>query len=322
MGQINLFGGSDYAMRVWLRPDRIAKLGLTVPDIVNAVNQQNQISPAGQIGGPPVVPGTEYTYTVRTQGCLLDEEVGNIVVRSIRDGSQVVLKDVARLELGTQLTNAVGRHNGGAPAVIAVFQIPGTNALEVANRIKATMEGLSQRFPQDMEYTISLDTTIPVEEGINEIVHTLFETDATVWSLTAGIFQPIFQGGRIRRNYEARVAQFEQGMAQYQKAALNAYRESANALVTIEKLEAVRVEQEKGVAALKDAAILSRDRYDTGLSNYLEILIADQSLFQQERLLAQTRGAQLVALVDLYRALGGGWQSEETAPPAEGAGEP
>jgi len=155
--------------------------------------------------------------------------------------------------------------------------------------------------------------------GASGDLEDLFETDATVWSVTAGIFQPIFQGGRIRRNYEARVAQYEQAAAQYQKAALNAYRESANALVTIDKLAAVRLEQEKGVAALRDAAMLSRDRYDTGLSNYLEILIADQSLFQQERLLAQTRGAQLVALVDLYRALGGGWQPET---PTEGADAP
>src|SRR5512136_1155703 len=176
VGQINLFGGSDYAMRVWLRPDRIAKLAITVPDIVNAIGQQNQILPAGQIGGPPAVPGTEYTYTVKTQGRLLnEEEFGNIVVRSNPDGSQVFLKDVARLELGTMLYNAIGRHNGGPAAVIAVFQIPGTNALEVADRIKKTMDELSQRFPRDMEYLISLDTTLPVKEGINEIVSTLFE---------------------------------------------------------------------------------------------------------------------------------------------------
>jgi hydrophobic/amphiphilic exporter-1 (mainly G- bacteria), HAE1 family len=176
VGQINLFGGSDYAMRVWLRPDRIANLGITVPDIVNAISQQNQLSPAGQIGGPPAASGTEFTYTVRTQGRLLnEEEFGNIIVRANPDGSEVRLSDVARLELGTQLYNAVGRHNGTPSAVIAVFQIPGTNALEVANQIKATMADLSTRFPRDMEYLISLDTTLPVTEGITEIVHTLFE---------------------------------------------------------------------------------------------------------------------------------------------------
>src|SRR5512138_2466696 len=109
VGQITLFGGSDYAMRVWLRPDRIAKLGITVPDSVSAINQQNQLSPAGEIGGPPSPAGTEYTYTVRTQGRLLDEaEFGNIILRTNSDGSQVSLKDVARLELGTQLYNSVG----------------------------------------------------------------------------------------------------------------------------------------------------------------------------------------------------------------------
>src|SRR6476646_6232618 len=176
VGQINLFGGSDYAMRVWLRPDRIGRLGITVPDIVNAIGQQNQLSPAGQIGGPPAAPGTEFTYTVRTQGRLLDEkEFGDIILRTNPDGSQIHLKDVARLELGTMLYNAVGRHDGKPAAVIAVFQIPGTNAVQVANAVKAQMAELSKRFPRDMEYLISLDTTLPVTEGIKEIVHTLFE---------------------------------------------------------------------------------------------------------------------------------------------------
>src|SRR6185503_1733559 len=176
VGQINLFGGSDYAMRVWLRPDRVAKLGITIPDIVNAINQQNQLSPAGQIGGPPAKAGTEYTYAVRTQGRLLDEgQFGDIIVRSNPDGSQVLLSDVARLELGTQLYNSIGRHNAKPSAVIAVFQIPGTNALQVADEIKKTMEDLKSRFPPDMDYAISLDTTLPVTEGINEILHTLGE---------------------------------------------------------------------------------------------------------------------------------------------------
>jgi HAE1 family hydrophobic/amphiphilic exporter-1 len=176
VGQINLFGGSDYAMRVWLRPDRIGRLGITVPDIVNAIGQQNQLSPAGQIGGPPAAAGTEFTYTVRTQGRLLDEkEFGDIILRTNPDGSQVHLKDVARLELGTMLYNAVGRHDGKPAAVIAVFQIPGTNAVQVASAVKAQMEELSKRFPRDMEYLISLDTTLPVTEGIREIVKTLFE---------------------------------------------------------------------------------------------------------------------------------------------------
>ncbi|HMD37153.1 MAG TPA: multidrug efflux RND transporter permease subunit [Vicinamibacterales bacterium] len=176
VGQVTLFGGSDYAMRVWLRPDRIGRLGITVPDIVNAISQQNQLTPAGQIGGPPAANGTEYTYTVRTQGRLLTEdEFGEIILRTAADGSQVRLKDVARLELGTMLYNAIGRHNSGPAAVMAIYQIPGSNALDVATKIKATMDDLSKRFPRDMAYLVSLDTTLPVSEGINEIVHTLFE---------------------------------------------------------------------------------------------------------------------------------------------------
>jgi hydrophobe/amphiphile efflux-1 (HAE1) family protein len=176
VGQINLFGGSDYAMRVWLRPDRISRLGLTIPDIANAIGAQNQLTPAGQIGGPPAAAGTEFTYTVRTQGRLLNEqEFGDIILRTNPDGSEIRLKDVARLELGTMLYNAVGRHDGKPAAVIAVFQIPGTNAVQVASAIKAQMAELSKRFPRDMEYLISLDTTLPVTEGIKEIVKTLFE---------------------------------------------------------------------------------------------------------------------------------------------------
>src|SRR5262250_1594114 len=166
VGQINLFGGSDYAMRIWLRPDVIGRLGITIPDIAYAISQQNQLSPAGPIGGPPAAPGTEYTYTVRTQGRLLnEEEFADIIVRTNPDGSQVRLKDIARLELGTMLYNAVGRHDGKPAAVIAVFQIPGTNAVDVANKIKSTMAELSTRFPREMEYLISLDTTLPVTEG-------------------------------------------------------------------------------------------------------------------------------------------------------------
>ena len=140
--------------------------------------------------------------------------------------------------------------------------------------------------------------------------------DAMVWSLAAGIFQPLFTGGRIKQNYEAAKARFDQALAQYQKAALNSYREVADSLVTIEKLAQQRTEIESGVEALRDATQLSRSRYDTGLSSYLEVLIADQQLFQQELQLAQTRGEQLRAVAQLYRSLGGGWQPEQpTTPP-------
>jgi len=139
--------------------------------------------------------------------------------------------------------------------------------------------------------------------------------DAMVWSLAAGIFQPIYAGGRIKQNYEAAKARFDQALAAYQKAALSAYRDVADSLVTIEKLTARRKEIETGVDALRDATQLARSRYENGLSSYIEVLLADQQLFQQERLLAQTRGAQLTALAQFYRSLGGGWQPEQPAAP-------
>jgi multidrug efflux system outer membrane protein len=139
--------------------------------------------------------------------------------------------------------------------------------------------------------------------------------DSIIWSFGAGLFQPLFNAGRIRRNLEAAEARFEQAMAIYQRSALNAYREVADALVTIEKLAQIRAEQEAGVAALRDAGELSRLRYETGLSTYLEVLIADQQLFQLELQLASTRGGQLRVIAQLYRALGGGWQSEQAATP-------
>jgi multidrug efflux system outer membrane protein len=134
--------------------------------------------------------------------------------------------------------------------------------------------------------------------------------DSIIWSFGAGLFQPIFNGGRIKQNYEAAKARYDQALAQYQRSALNAYREVADSLITIQKLAERRKELEYGVEALRDATQLSRARYDTGLSSYLEVLIADQQLFTQELQLAQVRGSQLRAVTQLYRALGGGWQPE------------
>jgi multidrug efflux system outer membrane protein len=129
-----------------------------------------------------------------------------------------------------------------------------------------------------------------------------------VWSLGSQLLQPIFQAGRIRRNLEAAQARFDAALAGYQKAALNSYREVANSLVTIQKLAEQRIHRELGVVALQDASDLARARYESGLASYIEILTADQQLFEQQLLLAQTRGAELRARAELYRALGGGWQ--------------
>ena len=134
--------------------------------------------------------------------------------------------------------------------------------------------------------------------------------DGAVGSISPGLFAPLFQAGRIRRNLEVMRARFDQAMAEYQKSALNGYREVANALVTIEKLAEQRVQYESGVVALQDASDLARSRYDSGLANYIEILTADQDLFQQELLLTETRGAELRARAELYRTLGGGWQQQ------------
>ena len=176
VGDVILFGGSDYAMRIWVRPDRLAKLGLTVIDLQNAIKQQNTLSPAGQIGGEPSVPGTQFTYTVKTQGRLLNgEEFGNIIVRSNPDGSQVYLRDVARIELGSLLYNQKGRLNGKPAAILGVYQSPGSNALAVREGVLTTMKGIEPTFPKDLKWTMSLDTTESISEGITEIVHTLFE---------------------------------------------------------------------------------------------------------------------------------------------------
>ncbi|MFC1695372.1 efflux RND transporter permease subunit [Pseudomonadota bacterium] len=181
VGQASVLGGSDYAMRVWVKPDQLAKLGLTVPDITRAIQEQNVIAPAGQIGGPPAVPGTQFTYQVRTKGRLSTaEEFGDVIVRSNPDGSQVRVKDIARVELGTQTYNAASRLDGGPAAILAVYQLPGANGLEVAAEIEAVMQDLSADFPDDIEYLVSLDTTLAIKEGISEIITTLFQAVALV----------------------------------------------------------------------------------------------------------------------------------------------
>ena len=183
VGLAEVLGGSltEYAMRVWVKPDQLAKLKLTIPDITSALQQQNVLVPAGQIGGQPAPEGTQLTYTVQTRGRLeTQEQFGNVVVKSNPDGSQVLLKDVARIELGTQNYTMNMRLDLAEAAVLAIYQLPDANGLEVAQNVIATMERLKQRFPQDLEYVISLDTTKPITAGIREIVITLFQAVALV----------------------------------------------------------------------------------------------------------------------------------------------
>ena len=176
IASVTIFGAGQYSMRLWVRPDRLASLGLTIPEIVNAVQQQNTVNPAGQVGGEPVPPGQEFTYAVRSQGRLQSEkEFGEIVIRANPDGSLVRLKDVGRIELGAQTYNMIGRLNGKPAAIIALYQMPGTNAIDAADGTKKLMAKLKESFPADLDYVVALDTTLAVTEGIKEIVKTLYE---------------------------------------------------------------------------------------------------------------------------------------------------
>jgi HAE1 family hydrophobic/amphiphilic exporter-1 len=176
VGQVTNFGAADYAMRIWVKPDQLTKLGITVSDLTNAVQQQSAVNPAGQIGAEPAPKGQQFTYAVRAPGRLINpEEFGNIIVRQNADGSTVRLKDVSRLELGSLVYQQIGRFNAKPAVIICVYQAPGSNALAVAKQVKAQMEELKSRFPDGLEYTVSMDTTLPITEGMKEIVTTLVE---------------------------------------------------------------------------------------------------------------------------------------------------
>ena len=176
IASVTVFGAGQYAMRIWVNPDQLAKLNITIPEIVNAIQQQNTVNPAGQIGSEPVPKGQEFTYAVRAQGRLESpEEFGNIVLRAKPDGSIVRVKDVARIELGAQTYTMTGRLNGKSAALIALYQLPDSNAIDAAKGAKKLMAELKTRFPEDLDYVVALDTTLAVTEGIKEIVQTLFE---------------------------------------------------------------------------------------------------------------------------------------------------
>src|SRR5580658_9321071 len=175
IGNIQVFGAGQYAMRLWVKPDNLAKLGITVPEIVSAIQAQNTVNPAGKAGGEPAPKGTEFTYSVLAQGRLTSpEEFGQIVVRETPDGGIVRVRDVARIELGAQDYSVAGRFNGKPSAVIATYQLPGSNAVDAAAGVNKLMAQMKQRFPEDIAYETALDTTRAVTEGIKEIVETLF----------------------------------------------------------------------------------------------------------------------------------------------------
>ena len=176
IASVTVFGAGQYAMRFWIKPDQLAKLNLTVPDVLAAIKTQNTVNPAGQIGAEPAPAGQQFTYSVRAQGRLSSpEEFGNIVLRETPNGGVVRLKDVARVELGAQLYNLRSRMNGKPSAIMAIYQLPGSNALDAANGVKKALEDMKSSFPNDLSYNIALDTTRSVSEGVREIGQTLWQ---------------------------------------------------------------------------------------------------------------------------------------------------
>jgi len=174
ISNINVFGAGQYAMRFWVKPDQLAKLNLTVNDIITAINAQNTPNPAGLVGGPPTPHGQEFTYAITAQGRLVTEkQFGDIIIRENSDGSIVRLKDVARVELGAQLYNIAGKLNGKPSAIMAIYQLPDSNALDDEKAVLKLMAKLKQSFPADLDYVVSLDTTLAVSEGMHDIMRTL-----------------------------------------------------------------------------------------------------------------------------------------------------
>src|SRR5712672_2578011 len=181
VGQTQVFGAGQYAMRLWVQPDKLAKLGITVTDIVNAVQAQNKVNPAGQVGGEPAAANQQFTYSVLAQGRLSSpEQFENVIVREAPDGGTVRVKDVARVELGAQDYSIISRLNGKPAIVIPVYQLPGSNAVQTAAGVRKLMAEMKQSFPQDMDYAVSLDQTTAVTEGMKEIIQTLLIAIALV----------------------------------------------------------------------------------------------------------------------------------------------
>ena len=175
IGRVNVMGTSDYSMRIWIKPDRLAHLGITVPEIIDAIRAQSVIVPGGKFGAEPAPPGTEFTYTVKLPDRLQSEkEFGEIVIRTTEDGAQVKIKHIARVELGVETYDAYTRLNQKECTIISLYQAPGSNAFELAEEIRKTMAELSESFPESIKYDISLDTTLAITAGINEIIKTLF----------------------------------------------------------------------------------------------------------------------------------------------------
>jgi HAE1 family hydrophobic/amphiphilic exporter-1 len=176
IAQVDLFGGTDYGLRVWLRPDKLAKLGLTPADVISAIKEQNLQAPAGRVGQAPTPADQAFTYTVSAPGRLVTaEEFENIIIREATTGSPVRIRDVGRAELGSQDYNSFGRLNGKPSGAMAVYLLPGANQLKASEAIYKTMAMAKGLFPPDLDYTIVYDTTPAVEASIHEIVKTFVE---------------------------------------------------------------------------------------------------------------------------------------------------
>ena len=185
VGNVSQFGPLDYGMRVWLDPDRLTSLNLTTTDVANAISSQNIQATAGQLGAPPYDTASQFQLTIQAKGRLQSvSEFGNIVLRANKDGTFIRLRDVARVELGSQSYNATTTLNNTPAAGIGIYQSPGANALEVAEKIYAELERLKQRFPPGVEYNIVYDTTLSVRASVQEVVTTLFMTFALVVAVT------------------------------------------------------------------------------------------------------------------------------------------
>src|SRR5213592_2555123 len=176
IAQVDLFGGTDYGMRVWFKPDMMAKLGLVPADVINAIKEQNIQAPAGKIGGAPTPKDQEMTETVSAPGRLITpEEFENVIVRQTATGAVVRIRDIGHVELGSQDYNSFGRLNGKPGGAMAVYLLPGANQLKAAETIYETMEHAKTLFPPDMDYKIVYDTTPAVEASIHEILKTFVE---------------------------------------------------------------------------------------------------------------------------------------------------
>jgi HAE1 family hydrophobic/amphiphilic exporter-1 len=174
VGRVSVLGASDYSMRIWVQPDKLAHLGITVPEIIGAIRAQNVVVPGGKFGAEPAPVGTDFTYSVRMPERLVsEEEFADIVIRTESDGSQVKISDVATVELGVESYNVVSRFNQEECAIITLYQAPGTNAVDLANQVISSMEDLKGSFPEGVDYKVGLDATAPITAGIREIVITL-----------------------------------------------------------------------------------------------------------------------------------------------------